>query len=165
MRTFLGEYVKPLLAGLLLASMLVSLAAAQAPADPQGPTILDRLGRDLDRDLFTAYNTCDMQRFGSMVATDVEFYHDQSGLMRSRENVVAAVRKNICGKVRRELVEGSLQTFELRGYGVVQLGNHRFCELAASRCGGIARFVHLWQGEGSNWQLTRVISYDHQAIP
>jgi hypothetical protein len=145
--------------------MLLSTAVAQTPADPQVAKSLDGLGRDLDHDLFTAYNNCEMERFGSMLATDIEFYHDQSGLMRTRENVVAAVRMNICGKVRRDLVEGSLQTFELKGYGVVQLGSHWFCEAAAARCGGIARFVHLWRGESGNWQLSRVISYDHQAIP
>ena len=125
---------------------------------------LSRLGSVLDQDLFNAYNSCNMDRFASMVASDVEFYHDQTGLMQSREKLIAAVRKNICGKIRREIVEGSLQTFELKEYGFVQLGSHRFCDVSAPTCGGVARFVHVWRNESNNWQLARVISYDHRSL-
>jgi hypothetical protein len=79
--------------------------------------------------------------------------------------VVEATRRHICGKTRRELVEGSLQTYEMKGYGLVQVGEHRFCPLEpGASCGSAARFVNLWKGSADapdSWQLTRVISYDH----
>lgn len=145
-----------------VAAALLGACAAQAPAPPAE---FERLGAALDGDLFDAYNRCDLERFGAYLAADIEFYHDQAGLMRGRERVVAATREHICGKVRRELVAGSLQTFPLQGIGVVQLGSHRFCDVAAGRCGGVARFVNLWQDAGGRWQLARVVSYDHRAIP
>jgi hypothetical protein len=130
---------------------------------------LTQIGAMLDRALFDAYNRCDLQHFGALFAADVEFFHDQGGLMRTRDAIVDATQRNICGKTRRELVEGSLQSFEMKGYGLLQTGMHRFCPLEpGSRCGGIARFSHLWRGAGeasSGWQLTRVFSYDHRPLP
>jgi hypothetical protein len=46
-------------------------------------------------------------------------------------------------------------------YGLVQLGDHRFCNLGAATCNGVARFVHLWQLKDGTWRLTRIVSYDH----
>jgi hypothetical protein len=48
------------------------------------------------------------------------------------------------------------------------MGAHVFCDpRQGARCdpakSGIARFVMLWRQEGGTWQLTRVISYDHQS--
>jgi len=148
----------------LLILLSCAFGCAHAPP-PKGPAALAQVGSEIDRDLFDAFNRCDLERFGSLVAPDVEFLHDQSGPTRSRESLVESVRKNICGKVRRELVEGTLQTYPLEGYGAVQLGSHRFCQAAAARCSGSAQFVHVWQREGPRWQLTRVVSYDHRPLP
>ena len=154
---------------LLMLAIVLACAAPAAGAQPAPaklpPEDLARTMADLDRKLFDAYNRCDLEAFGALFAADVEFYHDQGGLMRSRESIVEATKKNICGKVRREPVEGTLQAFPMTGYGAVQLGSHRFCELAETKCGGVARFVHLWQNDAGKWRLTRIISYDHQAIP
>ena len=76
------------------------------------------------------------------------------------------IRNNICGKVHRDLVPGSLEIYPLRTYGAVEIGSHVFCDLRqTARCdprtSGAARFVMLWQNDGGTWKLTRVISYDH----
>jgi hypothetical protein len=147
-----------------IASVLLCACAARAP-QPVSPADADRIGVELDRLLFDAYNRCDLERFGNLLEDGIEFYHDQGGLMQGRRSVIDATRSHICGKVRRELVAGSLQTFPLQGIGVVQLGSHRFCEIAAGACGGIARFVNLWRHENGEWRLARVISYDHRAVP
>lgn len=107
---------------------------------------------------------CDVSTLSTFFVEDFEFYHDQTGLMHSRNSMVEAVRANICGKVRRDLVPGSMEVFPLHGYGAVQLGRHRFCPPEAQRCDeshGTARFVHLWQNQQGAWKITRVISYDH----
>lgn len=156
---------QPLSYGAVLATLIMCVAAPGAMAADAASASLSKTGADLDRQLFDAYNRCELEKFGSLLAAEVEFYHDQGGLMRSRDSVVEAVRKNICGKVRRELVDSTLQTFPMKDYGVVQLGDHRFCEVGASKCAGVARFVHLWQNNGGVWTVTRIISYDHQPIP
>ena len=122
----------------------------------------------LDAELFDAYNKCDLAKFGSFLAEDLEFYHDQGGLSMGRQATVEAVKNNICGKVRRYLVPGTLAVYPLKGYGAVETGIHLFCDPksteATGKCGdgsGAARFIHLWQNKDGAWRITRVISYDH----
>jgi hypothetical protein len=35
-------------------------------------------------------------------------------------------RKNICGKVTRELVKGSIEVYPIKDYGAVEIGLHKF---------------------------------------
>jgi hypothetical protein len=37
---------------------------------------LDKAITELDKQLFDAYNHCDLKKFDSLLADDVEFYHD-----------------------------------------------------------------------------------------
>jgi hypothetical protein len=122
----------------------------------------------LDAQLFAAYNSCDLEKLGALVAADLEFYHDKTGLSRGREPFLAAIRDNICGKVHRDLLPGTLEVYPLDHYGAVEIGAHVFCDpRQVTHCdpakSGSARFVMLWQQTGEGWRLTRVISYDHQS--
>jgi hypothetical protein len=134
----------------------------------QGAASTDALYRtiaSLDRAVFDAYNTCDLEKFATYFAEDLEFYHDHSGLTRTRQGVVEAVKKNICGKTRRELVPGSMEVYPMANYGAVQIGSHRFCELKLTKCpesNTPAKFVHLWQEQDGAWKMTRVLSFDHK---
>lgn len=125
---------------------------------------VDAIGAELDGQLFGAYNACNLAAFGNLLAPDVEFYHDKGGLMQGRQPVADAVEKNICGKVRRELIPGTLHSYPMDNYGLVQLGEHRFCSPSTNQCEGIARFVHLWQKKDGAWRVTRIISYDHNPL-
>ncbi|HSI57291.1 MAG TPA: nuclear transport factor 2 family protein [Ideonella sp.] len=148
--------------GLLLAASALAAAAGGIAGDTAGE--LTRTVEALDQAAFDAYNRCELDKFGAMFDRDVEFYHDKGGLMVSRQAVVEATQKYICGKVRRELVAGTMEVYAMDGYGAVQLGSHRFCELATQRCEGVAKFMHLWRQREGAWQITRVISYDHQPL-
>jgi hypothetical protein len=130
----------------------------------QGPEDIGALGARLDAELFDSYNACELERFGRSLAQDVEFYHDKGGLMVGRQPVVDAVKQNICNKVRRELIPGSLVSYPMANYGLVQLGQHRFCTVGTNKCTGTGRFVHLWRLTGGVWEATRIISYDHQPL-
>ena len=100
-----------------------------------------------------------------MVSDDLEFYHDQTGLEVGKAPFIAAIKQNICGKVQRTLVPGSLEVHPLKGYGAVEIGVHRFHHPANSEDGvGEARFVTLWQNKDGVWRVTRVISYDHHPV-
>jgi hypothetical protein len=137
--------------------------AADAGADATAPDAATGTVAALDSGLFDAYNRCDLHKFGSYIAADVEFYHDQGGLTLGRPKLVDSVRNNICHKITRALVPGSLQVFVVKGYGAIETGDHTFCQTASGRCEGAARFVHLWHDDGGNWTLSRVLSYDHHA--
>ena len=147
----------------LLPVLVGHLNAQPRPATGAADPLYQKIAA-LDTAVFAAYNTCDLETFGSYFAEDVEFYHDQTGLMRTRAAVVDAIKKNICGKTRRDLVPGSLEAYPIKGYGAVQMGSHRFCELKLAKCPEShvpAKFVHLWQEKDGAWTMTRVLSFDH----
>lgn len=149
-----------------LAFLPVGPAGAQPRPSAAESAELTKTITRLDGELFDAYNRCDLAKLGALTAEDLEFYHDKDGLSRGRQALVVGVRKNICGKVRRDLVAGTLEVFPLHNYGAVEIGTHRFCDTRKYKtCGtedsGIAKFVMLWQNRDGVWQLSRVISFDH----
>ncbi len=155
---------------LLLTAVLASLpacgvgqaAAKPAPADPLFTTIAAQ-----DKVLFDAYNSCDLTKLGSMVTDDLEFYHDKTGRAVGRPVFLDSIKKYICGKVTRELVPSSLEVYPLAGYGAVEIGVHRFHHPGEQDHDvlGEAKFVMIWQLKDGTWRLSRVISFDHAALP
>jgi len=115
----------------------------------------------LDTQLFDAYNHCDLKTLGAMVA-DLEFYHDKTGFMAGKAPFLAAIKENICGKVQRVLVGGSLEVYPINGYGAVEIGIHRFHHPGDPGNIGEAKFITLWQNKDGVWKITRAISYDHE---
>jgi ketosteroid isomerase-like protein len=147
--------------------LAASIAHAQAPTQPtQEQDTLFATIQSLDTRLFDAYNHCDLKTFGSLLADDLEFYHDKTGLMRGRQAVVDAVKNNICGKVTRELVPGTLEVYPIANYGAVEIGVHRFHHPGHEDSEGVgeAKFIHLWQETNGTWKVTRVISFDHHGL-
>jgi len=118
----------------------------------------------MDKELFDAYNRCDLEKVAALTADDLEFYHDQTGLALGKQSLIDGIRNNICGKVHRELVPGTLEVHPLKGYGAVELGVHRFTHPNEPGNMGEASFVTLWQLKDGAWKITRVISYDHHPI-
>jgi ketosteroid isomerase-like protein len=137
---------------------------AQAPVPAAEQAELTQTVAALDTKLFDAYNHCDLKTLGSMVTDDLEFYHDQTGLMVGKAPFLAAIQNNICGKVERTLVPGTLEVYRLKGFGAVEIGVHRFHRPGDEKDpGGEAKFVHVWQNKDGVWKITRVISYDHES--
>lgn len=151
-------------------SFAVALAAstllAQYPTNAAKPTdALFQTMADLDRQMFDAYNNCQLDRFAPLFDEKVEFYHDQGGVTVGSAKLVEQLKANICGKVPRELVAGSLKVYPMNGYGAVVMGVHHFYQKASGpEPTGIAQFVHLWENKGGAWKVTRVISYDHVGL-
>jgi hypothetical protein len=142
--------------------VLLSLCIVRVDAQSTGqPDPLRNTIQSLDTKLFDAYNHCDLTTLGAMVSDDLEFYHDQTGLSVGKEPFLAAIKQNICGKVQRELLLGTLEVYPLKGYGAVEIGIHRFHHPQSPENVGDAKFVMLWQNKDSVWKVTRVISYDH----
>ena len=157
--------------GLVALGLTVFSLASGAQSVPslgkiQSQEELDKAITALDNALFDAYNKCDLEKFASLLAEDVEFYHDQGGVTLGKVALTDSVKKNICGRVTRELVPGSLQVFYMKGYGAIEMGVHRFHHPGHedTEAVGEARFVHLWQYKDGAWRVTRVLSYDHHAM-
>jgi hypothetical protein len=106
-----------------------------------------------------------LEKFAAFFVDDVEFYHDQGGVTLGKQELTNSVKKNICGKVTRELVPASLQIYQMKGYGAVEMGVHRFHHPGHDDTEpvGEGKFIHLWHYKDGAWKITRVISYDHHA--
>jgi hypothetical protein len=59
------------------------------------------------------------------------------------------------------------RSYPLRGYGAIEIGVHRFHHPKAedTQPVGEGRFVHVWRNKDGAWKITRVLSYDHHALP
>jgi len=146
-----------LLVGMLLGSVL-SGPHAQSSASRQ--SLFDTV-QSLDTKLFDAYNHCDLTTVSSMVAEDLEFYHDVTGFSAGRQSLLDGLKENICGKVTRELVPGTLEVYPIAHYGAVEIGVHRFHHPGDPTNIGEAKFITLWQNEDGVWKITRALSFDH----
>ena len=160
--------------GLLVGALWASEANAQAATELKVATLdeiknqadLDKAITALDAKLFDAYNHCDLKAFASLLADDVEFYHDQGGVTLGRQKLTDSIKNNICtGDTQRVLVPGTLKIYHMKGYGAIEMGVHRFVHPKTEAVNGTgeASFVQLWQCKDGNWKLTRVLSYDHHS--
>jgi len=139
------------------------LALAEIKTEAQlGATV-----SELDRQLFEAYNHCDLKKFDSLLADDVEFYHDQGGVTLGHAALTESVRNNICaGDTQRVLVPGTLKIYPMKGLGAIEMGEHRFTHprTGAANGTGEASFVHLWRYQDGAWRLSRALSYNHHSV-
>lgn len=140
-----------------------ALSGTLAMGAPAG-TLRDQI-LSADRQLFDAYNTCNILQFSRSLAPDLEFFHDTTGFTGHDWNVNALEKR--CAertKYHRTLDEQSVQIFPVPEYGALELGTHRFYE---SRAGGSEKldatpsFANVWKKTPDGWKLTRVLSYGH----
>ena len=159
---------------LLLLWLATNHSPSKAESTTQPTTEIFQTIAALDTKVFDAYNHCDIKSnlklFGDYFTAEVEFYHDNGGLMSSRDAVVASTERFICGKVRRELIPGTLKVYPIKDYGAIETGEHRFCEIGinektAKKCEGAANFAMVWQRKNGLWQMARVLSFGHRALP
>jgi ketosteroid isomerase-like protein len=113
----------------------------------------------LDSAFFSAYNACDMNKQAEFYSDSIEFYHDKGGLTTSKQEILDATRRNICGKVTRELVKGSIEVSPIPGYGAVEMGMHMFHNnQEKDQVSHPSKFVIIWRNREGKWSITRVIS-------
>ena len=158
--------------GLALLSVMVLLAGLAAGQNVpvldsiKTPEELNKAVTTLDASVFDAFNRCEVEKFATFFTDDVEFYHDRDGLSVGKADLAESAKNNICGKVTRELVPGTLQVYPLPRYGAVETGVHRFHHPGHDDTEpvGEGKFLHVWQCKNGQWKITRVISYDHHAL-
>jgi hypothetical protein len=147
----------------LLISLCSSLTGSAQSQDTyvykaQSQELYNTIAR-MDSIYFTAYNACDMDKQAAIYADSIEFYHDGSGLETSKKALLSAIRENICGKVTRVLVKGSIEVYRIPNFGAVEIGLHRFINHAENDAlSKPDKFVIIWRYKNDQWQITRVIS-------
>ena len=128
-----------------------------------------------DKKFWDAYNTCQTNDMKEFLSEDVEFYHDNGGITLGADNLTNSIQKNLCSKpdfkVRREAINSTVTVDILDKnnviYGVIVSGSHHFYITQNNEKefkSGKAKFFHLWLLKEGNWKMTRILSYDHQAI-
>nr|WP_298792598.1 nuclear transport factor 2 family protein [uncultured Allomuricauda sp.] len=113
----------------------------------------------LDKEYFDAYNSCDMEKQKSLYSENLEFFHDKGGVSTSKQDVLAAIEENICGKVTRTLLEGSIEVYPIKDYGAIEIGYHKFYNnQEPSAKSKASKFILVWKNEDGKWLITKVIS-------
>ncbi len=146
-----------------LAALGLALPACAQPTMP-APAELKSIVTALDKQHFDAFNSCDLKTIESLYIPDVEFYHDLNARVLNREQLLAAIQKNICGKVQRRLLEPP-EVYPMAGFGAIEMAKHCFYRLGQTNCEQEGKTFMLWKFDGANWQLTRVVSFDHRNLP
>ena len=120
----------------------------------------------MDTVLFNAFNDHDLRTLKTLFTDDLEFYHDRDGLTSYQQNMESFERHfESDTRVRRQLVEGSLEVYPIKGYGAVEVGIHHFYSTKKGQpeqLTATAKFVHVWRQTDDGWKISRVISYDHR---
>jgi ketosteroid isomerase-like protein len=119
----------------------------------------------LDSTLFAAFNAHDANALAGWFTSDLEFYHDKGGLTgfdSTMANFRGLFERNVGTGLHRELVPGSLEVYALGDHGLLEVCQHRFCHLENGKedCGTFKNIM-VWRKEGTGYQVSRVISYDH----
>ncbi len=139
----------------VVVAFFTSLACGQVSKDSElYKTILD-----LDKTYFTAYNECDMETQAAFYDEDLEFYHDKGGLATDKAAILESIKANICGKVTRNLVEGSVEVHSIPGFGAVEIGLHSFFNKEEPNAESEpSKFISIWKKTDDRWLMHRVIS-------
>lgn len=113
----------------------------------------------LDKQFFKAYNNCDLVKQDEMISDDIEFFHDKGGLSTSKKEIIEALKNNICDKVTRTLVEGSIEVYPIKDYGAVQIGLHKFYNnQEPDAISKENKFIVIWKNDNETWVMTKIIS-------
>lgn len=113
----------------------------------------------MDSVFFMAYNTCDLIKQAEIYADDIEFYHDKGGLMTSKQDILGGTENNICGKVTRELVKGSIEVYPINNFGAIEMGMHLFHNnQEPDAVPHASKFIIMWKNENESWLITKVVS-------
>ena len=117
-----------------------------------------------DREVFDAFNAHDLDGLMARFTEDLEFYDDGGGGPSNYQQTKDDFRKLFANvpDIHRELLPGTLEVYPLKGYGAIQVGQHRFChqENGKPDC-GVMKFSMVWRQTGDTWKLSRVLSYAH----
>jgi hypothetical protein len=158
MKNFHAPRLLVLLTLIMLSTSLTTHAQDTYKYVPESKELYAKIVH-MDSLLFNAYNSCDTETQAKIFSDNLEFYHDKGGLTTSKKDLLDAIKRNICGKVTRVLVPGSIEVYPIAGYGAVEIGLHRFINHQENNhLSKPDKFICVWQQKGDSWQVTRVIS-------
>lgn len=158
----------------LYAFFLILLANTTYSQEDQSSSLYQTILRQ-DSLLFTeGFNKCNSDQINKLTSDDLEFYHDQTGITKSKDSFISSIENGICNleyTAYRKLDSRSTELFPLMDngviYGAIQQGIHSFYAVDSTqhhKLTSTAKFTHLWLVKNDTWKLARVLSYDHKTI-
>lgn len=118
-----------------------------------------------DARLFAGVNARDIAPLKAGFSPRLEFYHDRGGLTGYAENIALFERNfRAPNRIRREPMPETVQVFPAGPKHAMHVGRHRFCNRAPGEAPeecGVYGFAMVWEREGGQWKLLRVLSYGH----
>lgn len=151
---------------LLIIAFVLAPLASYGQASPSSSERVKEMVKEKDSQFWKAYNKCDVNSMVSYLTSDLEFYHDKSGLTKGLETFKKSIETGLCAngpQLKRVVKEGSVEIFPLNGVGAIIRGEHYF--YIGDRADGLAKFTHVWTNKNGEWKMSRVLSYDHQPVP
>lgn len=114
---------------LTITVVLVTLPTTiQAQPEMEKPDSLQAIASKLDSLYFNAHNSCDLQQLRSLLASDIETFHDLGGYLQGRENFMETMRQ-FCSnpnRTQRSLDSGALEAYPMEGIGLLHKADHNF---------------------------------------
>ena len=142
----------------IFALALIGISALASAQTGKDTDLYQSIAR-MDSIYFNAYNTCDMAKQAEIYDEDLEFYHDKGGLSTDKQGILESLEKNICGKVTRELVPGSIEVYPINGFGAVEIAMHKFHNKEEpDAISKPSKFIVIWKQVGDDWKISRVVS-------
>ena len=135
-----------------------------APALLPHPELVEQISA-ADHRIFEGYESCDLHLYGSFLSDDLEFYQDNIGV-RDRNQILVSMR-NRCNegiRQRRRLDDKTLIINAVPPYDAVEAGIQEIYSVrqdGSEHLDATVRFTLIWTKKTGQWQLTRVISFDH----
>jgi hypothetical protein len=153
--------------------LLLPLAVkAQSNGQPQDTKEITNIILHQDSLFWNAYNVCDVDKMATYFTDDLEFYHDKGGFTGSKSLFIESVKKGMCGnpdwRLRREVIEGTVNVFPMNNIGAIISGEHIFYIRESGKSeylDGYGKFMQLWVFKNNAWKMSRVFSYDHGPAP
>lgn len=165
MKSFLTPFKESFILKILLAIAVFFyslMTSAQVEEIPKYKALNIDLYTDIvkmDSIYFAAYNTCDIKTQAAIYADEIEFFHDKGGLLTDKKELLKSLKENICNKVTRTLIKGSIEVYPIKDYGAIQIGYHKFYNKQEPNAKSIpSKFIVIWKKEKENWKMTKVIS-------
>ena len=147
---------------LITLSFITQTIAQEKKVAPTTQKLFEEIAH-MDSVMFDAFNTQNMEKFKLLFTEDLEWYQDNGGLIPYKtvfENFENTFKKEF--KLTRQLVKGSLEVHPIKNYGAIEIGLHQFRHIENGKEEiGTFKFLMIWRETDGQWQISRVISYDH----
>lgn len=159
----LNKFIGYLFLVLLFTLSFITQAIAQEKKlAPTTQKLFNKIAH-MDSVMFDAFNTQNMDKFKPLFTEDLEWYQDNGGLIPYKivfENFENTFKKEF--KLTRQLVKSSLEVHPIKDYGAIEIGVHQFRHIENGKKEiGTFKFLMIWREKDGQWQISRVISYDH----